>query len=229
MNMEIIIKLTFILLLGASCTSNNTDSKQTSNGFGKSFKEDKGDEFSEHLDSLTNIYSNFKYHIAFDAPDNWKTDVGVSEHTIFRSFQKDSSITFSINVIDMKLSNYKVNSYNDIWEFYQKNKEQLDTPMISAIQNQLNTKVKGFNAKKTIIKNKVCLKRSFYYQVRDFDLVYDINTIQYQTFINDWTLTFSLSIPKVFYEENQDYWEMLFGNIYFLKNSEEVDKLIKTK
>jgi len=218
-----------IFLLWISCNSNKSVSKQIDNDFGKSFKEDKGEEFNVHLDSLTNIYSNFKYHVAFDAPDNWKTDVGVSEHTVFRTFQKDSSITFSINVIDMNLTNNKLNSFEDIWDFYQKNKEQLDTPIISFFENQMNTNIKGYNCKKVFIKNKVCLKRMFYYKVKNLDLEYNIQTVSYQTFINDWSLTFTLSIPKIFYDENQNHWEMLFNNIYFLKNSEKIHKLLKTK
>ena len=97
---KITICLIFISFL-ISCQSNKTK-KNKINDFEKSFKEEKGEGFTEYLDSTTNIYSNFKYHVAIDAPDNWKTDAGVSEHTIFRTYQPDSSLTFSINVIELK-------------------------------------------------------------------------------------------------------------------------------
>ena len=56
----------------------------------------------EHLDNKTNIYSSFKYGFAVDFPDNWTIDRGVSKNTIIRCVQKDSAISFSINVIEVK-------------------------------------------------------------------------------------------------------------------------------
>ena len=135
---NIIIAITILSLL-LSCTVNNSN-KVNSSYFEKSFKEEKGEGFIEHLDSTTNISSNFRYNIAFDAPDNWKIDAGVSEHTIFRTFQPDSSMTFSINVIEQKLNE---SEKIDIWELYQKYKEQFDNQFRTTLETQLNSKMEN--------------------------------------------------------------------------------------
>ncbi|MBW8331292.1 MAG: hypothetical protein K0M40_04655 [Prolixibacteraceae bacterium] len=202
---------------------NNTTRKYSE----KSFKEQQSQSLYEYLDSTTNIYSNFKYHVAFDAPDDWKTDAGVSKHTIFRAFQPDSSLTFSINVIEIQLNENERDRKIDIWDFYQKNKEQMDYPFTKSIEEQLNTKVNNFTCQKSYIKNNICLKRKFNYTVKDLDLEYDVLTISYQTFITEFTYTFSLNIPKILYDENPEYYESFFRNVYFLKDGERLDNVIK--
>lgn len=210
-------------LLG-SLISRNSEA-QKSNNFEKSFKEHKGEAFVEHLDSTTNIYSNFKYHVAFDAPDNWKTDMGVSEHTIFRTFLRDSSITFSINVIEQKLSENEKNI--DSWKLYQKYKEQLDAQIRIPFEKQLNTKMENFVSQKSYLQNNVCLKRKFNYKIRNLEDEYDFTNISYQTQIGNFTYTFTLSIPTIFYQEKTEFYDNLFRNIYFLKDSELFDEIIK--
>ncbi len=224
MKNRIISIVSFCLLF--SCTSNNSNTKKT-NDFEKSFKEQETETFDEYLDSTTNIYSNFKYHVAFDAPNNWKTDAGVSEHTIFRTFQTDSSLTFSINVIELQLNENEKNKKIDIWDFYQNNKAQMDYPFTTLIEEQLKTKVNDFSCQKSYIKNNTCLKRKFNYKVKDLDFEYNILIISYQTFLNEFTYTFSLNIPKIFYDENPDYYEAFFRNVYFLKDGEQLDELLK--
>jgi hypothetical protein len=224
-----LVKYSLLMIALLTSCGLKESSQVDSAGFDKSFKKQQNHEFNQHLDSITKIYSNYKYHISFDAPDNWSADAGVSGHTIFRAYQKDSAITFSINVIDMGLKNDKVSSFKDIWEFYQNNKNQFDNTIISYYEKQMNTKVENYVCNRSIIKNKVCLRRIFYYKVYDFDLDYFLQTISYQTIINDCTITFTLTVPKIFYDGNQKYFENLFRNIYFLKNSEEVMGLMNSK
>lgn len=226
MKFLIISIVTFCLLF--SCTYNNSNTKETID-FEKSFKEQKTETFDEYLDSTTNIYSNFKYHVAFDAPNNWNTDAGVSEHTIFRTFQPDSSLTFSINVIEMQLNENEKSKKIDIWDFYQKNKTQMDYPFTTLIEEQLNTKVKDFSCQKSYIKNNACLKRKLHYKVRDLNLEFDILIISYQAFINEFTYTFTLNIPKIFYDEKPEYYEAFFRNVYFLKDGERLDDILKNQ
>ncbi len=207
-----------------SCNSQNTESKKISD-FEKSFKEQKGEGFVEHLDSTTNIYSNFKYHVAFDAPNNWKTDLGVSEHTIFRTFQPDSSTTFSINVIEQKLSEKEKKI--DIWELYQQYKEQFDYQIRTTLEKQLNTKMENLVSQKSYLRNNVSLKRKYNYKFRDLEYEYDVTNISYQTLIGDFTYTFTLSIPTIFYEERTEFYDNLFRNIYFLKDGELLEEVIR--
>lgn len=215
-----------ILICGflVSCNSQNKESKKISD-FEKSFKEQKGEGFVEHLDSTTNIYSNFKYHVAFDAPDNWKTDLGVSEHTIFRTFQPDSSTTFSINVIEQKLSESEKKI--DIWELYQQYKEQFDYQIRTTLEKQLNTKMENLVSQKSYLRNNVSLKRKYNYKFKDLEYEYDVTNISYQTLIGDFTYTFTLSIPTIFYEEKPEFYGNLFRNIYFLKDGELLEETIK--
>ena len=222
-------KINFCLVIISfliSCHSNKTE-KNKSNDFEKSYKEEKGEGFTEYLDSTTNIYSNFRYHVAFDGPNNWKTDAGVSEHTIFRTYQSDSTQTFSINVIELNFEENEKKSTIDIWEFYKNHKEQMDYPFTTLIEEQLKTKVNDFSCEHSYIKNNSCLKRKFNYNIRDLDIEYNVTIISYQTYIDGFTYTFSLNIPTVFYNEKREYYDALFTNVYLLKDGERLDEILK--
>ncbi len=225
-----IVLTTFLYMKNKIFDFNNSISQQNNTSgesFEKSFKEQKSQSFNEYLDSATNIYSNLKYHVAYDAPDNWKTDAGVSEHTIFRTYQPDSSQTFSINVIELKFEENEKKTTIDIWEFYQTHKEQMDYPFTTLIEEQLKTKVNEFKCEHSYIKNNSCLKRKFNYNIKDLDNEYNITIISYQTYIGGFTYTFSLNIPTVFYNEKSEYYDALFRNVYFLKNGERLDEILK--
>lgn len=222
--MKNIIFVLIIFGIFISCDFPQEETRKT-NDFEKSFKEQNSESFNEHKDSISNVYSNFKYHIAFDAPDSWNTDAGVSEHTIYRTFQPDSSITFSINVIEIKLNNPEMRI--DIWELYQTNKKQFDYQFQTAIENQLNSKMENLVCQKSFLKNNISLKRTYNYKLKDLDYEYYVTNISYQTIIAGFTYTFSLSIPSVFYNQKTEYYDNLFGNIYFLKNRKHLDKILK--
>ncbi|WP_422359644.1 hypothetical protein [Reichenbachiella sp.] len=190
-----------------------------------SFKEqkDKGGlpEFTEHFDSLTNLYSNFKYRVAFDAPDHWQSDMGVSEHNIFRAYQADSAISFSINVIELKTND---TTEIDIWESYQKNKEQMDYPYNVLLPKQLNTELENYVVSKSYLRNRISLKRSFNYMVRELDFEYENTSIVYQTNSGNYIYTFGLDIPTMFYVVDPDFYNNLFLNISFSLDKNELLK-----
>lgn len=72
----ILFTLKFFLI---SCNSKK-EKDPMNDLFEPSYKEQKKNiEFSEYFDSLSNIYSNYKYNIAIRSPKNWKRDEGVSE------------------------------------------------------------------------------------------------------------------------------------------------------
>lgn len=214
-----------IIFVQFSCHSGISDTKN-SESFEKSYKEEKGEGLTEYLDTITNIYSNFRYHVAFDAPNNWKTDAGVSEHTIFRAYQADSSITFSINIIELK-SDKNNKKPIDVWEFYQSNKQQMDYPFTTFIEEQLKTKVNDYKCVQSYIKNKSCLKRKFNYDFKELDNTYNITVITYQTFIDGLTYTFTLNIPTVFYQEKSAYYDAFFRDVYFLADGERLDEILR--
>jgi len=60
----ICISITLLIIILKIRRSNQNNSSD----FEKSFKEQQGQKFNQHLDSATNVYANFKYHIAFDGP-----------------------------------------------------------------------------------------------------------------------------------------------------------------
>lgn len=209
------------LLIFSSFISCNKNSSIKANdvSFEKSYKELKKEnmvEFTEFLDSVTNVYSNYKYYVSFDAPDNWKTDMGVSKHTIFRAYEYDSAISFSINVIDVKIEN----SVDNIWELYKKNKEAMDSPLILVLTKQLNSEIYGLQAEKSYISNHLSLKRIFNYMIRELDFEYENTCIMHQVRVNDFTFTFSLHIPTEFFKKKPDYYNKMFLNIRFLNNEE---------
>lgn len=190
--------------------------------FDKSFKEKKDDNLlsknSEHFDSITKIYSNYKYRVSFDAPNHWSSDAGVSKHTIFRTFQSDSAITFAINVIELKMALNK--EATNIWDLYAVQKEKMDYQFKALIEKQFNSKVEDFKASKTFLKNRIMLKRKFKHLVRELDLEYYNTSIVYQTIIGRLNYTFSLDVPTIFYDENPYYYNNLIRNVSFLYNED---------
>lgn len=122
-----------------------------------SYKEQKKDnDYSDYFDTVSNIYSNYKYNIAIGTPKNWKKDKGVSEHTIFRTFQKDSGCSLSINVIE---TNYNVE--NSYWVEYEKNKNSTEKKYKEIIEQQINSSIKNRFTKITFLKNFKSIKRKY--------------------------------------------------------------------
>ncbi|PKQ46763.1 hypothetical protein [Confluentibacter flavum] len=228
--MKNITLLLFFAITLASCQENKKKADVTDD-FEKSYKEQKDSdllpEHTEHFDSINNLYSNYKYKVAFDAPNHWTSDAGVSEHTIFRTFQPDSAITFAINVIELKVDENE--KAPDIWEMYQTQSEKMDYPFKVLIPKQFNSKAEDFIASKTYIKNKTTLKRKFKYLVRELELEYYNTSIVYQTLIDNLTYTFSLDIPTMFYDENPSFYDNLIRNVTFLYGKEDVNKYLNKK
>jgi len=61
------------------------------------------------------------------------------------------------------------------------------------------------------------VRRSYKMLIRNFDFEYYITDISLQTIIDsNYLITFTLSVPTLFYENNPNYYENLFNGIYFL-------------
>ncbi|GGE27309.1 hypothetical protein [Psychroflexus planctonicus] len=221
-------KITLLLIFTitiASCQKNKNKANVTDD-FEKSYKEQKSsgmlsEKHTEHFDSINNLYSNYKYKVAFNAPNHWDSDSGVSEHAIFRAFQTDSAISFVINVIELKVVENE--KKQDVWEMYQIQKEKMDYAYKVLIPKQFNTEVEDFKASKTYIKNKITLKRKFKYLVRELDLEYYNTSIVYQTSNNNFIYTFGFDVPTMFYDENPSFYDNLISNVSFLYGKDDLD------
>jgi hypothetical protein len=227
--MKYVLFIAIVILLIVTSCDTRTSEEGSLLEYKESFKEQPGNHFNEYLDSTTNIYSNFKYHVAFDAPDTWKADAGLSEHTIFRAYQPDSNLVFSINVIELQTSKSLSAKAPDIWEMYQSNKNQMDHAFITLIEKQFKTIVTNHIASKSYIRGNGAIKRSLSYDERHLDYEYNMTSISYQTFVNNLTFTFTFNIPTLYFDMNQNYYESMFLNVSFLKDTETLDGLLNKK
>lgn len=221
------ITLLFLLIsIICSCQENKKTEDPTEN-FEDSYKVQKEsgtlEKNTEHFDSIKNIYSNYKYNVAFDAPDYWVSDNGVSDHTILRTFDQDSAIGISINVIETKFDPNK-----NIWEIYDANPEQTEKMFKQTITAQLNSQIREYSIQKTYIKNVSSIKRKFTHTIRDGEIEYDnVNIIQ-QVVKGNYYYTFSVFVPKMFYDENPDYYDKFFLNLYFLIDKGKTKNIINS-
>ena len=69
----------------------------------------------DFFDERSRIYSNPEYVFSFRVPKNWAYDYGIIKNNFFRSYQKDSSYSFTTNVKENKIySNADIYSTLDI-------------------------------------------------------------------------------------------------------------------
>lgn len=203
----------------------NVNSQQKK--FEKSAKEQNVGEkkkFNEFYDTINNIYSNYKYNIGFKIPKKWVVDKGFSDHTILRTYDADSSNSFTINVIETE---YNIEIF--FWETYNKNNVEFEKKYKSMLEDQLKTNIKNYMVEKSFIKNFQSLKRKFEFTRKDQDYEYEIVTIIQQVVRSNFTYSFSLSVPKMFYDTNPIYYNNLFLNLNFLVDKRKLDSLINSK
>ena len=196
--------------------------------FEKSFKEKINDgelsAQSEQIDSIRKIYSNYTYYISFDSPDYWVYDKGVSKHTILRTYDADSAIVFSINVIETD-----VESKENVWDLYDMDSIKAERDFKNIIKSQVNSNIHNYNLKKTYIKNFESLRRKFEYVARDQDFEYENTGIIQQVSKGKFIYTFSLFVPSQFYNKNPKNYDALFLKVNFLNDEENTSKIINSK
>ncbi len=197
------------------------------NKFRKSEKEQlitEKKKFNEYYDTINNLYSNYKYNIGFKIPKKWVVDKGFSEHTILRTFDADSSNSFTINVIETEYNIEEI-----FWKNYDKNNIDFEKKYKTMLETQLNTHIKNYKVEKSKIKNFQSLKRTFEFTRKDQEYEYEIVTIIQQVVRGHFTYTFSLSVPKMFYDVNPNNYDKLFLNLHFLDDKKKLDNLINSK
>ena len=164
-----------------------------------------------HLDTQNNIYSNYTYAVSVDLPDYWIVDGGVSKNTIYRSYDQDSAITFSINVIPNENA-----GLSTVWEILDSDERKYRNQIISGFNKQTNSKVEGLVIRKSFIKNHKSIRHYFEMDLRQRDYDIKFSTIQYQTLRNNSIYTFSLSMPTKLYTSSSEFYESYFDRVNFL-------------
>lgn len=213
-----------LLMLSVSCV-NKTEKDSEKDLLKPSYKEQKKTEnYSEYFDTISNIYSNYKYNIAIRAPKNWKRDRGISEHTIFRTFQKDSGFSLSVNVIEPKY-----NIGNSYWIEYKKNKISSEKKIKEIIEKQINSSINNVSTKVTFLKNFKSLKRKYDYTMVDGDYKIDMTSISYQVPKDNFIYTITFTVPNIFYEKKPSYYDNILTDVYWLSNKKFIKNEIYNK
>lgn len=214
-----ILGLFFILF---SCNENKKQTKEEKY-LKESYKEQKSkgttSEYSEDFDSSTNIYSNYKYLISIDAPDNWKVDYGTAKHSIFRGNDPELALTFSIIVVEPKIK-----TSQNAWEFYLDNKAKQDAELKNVVQTQFNSKIQNYKVKRSYIRNIVSTNYTYDFLVRSSDLEYINHVISHQIYRDDFIYTLTAHMPKIVYDEQPEYFENIFNLVTFLPNPEKINE-----
>jgi len=166
-------------------------------------------EFIEHLDSATLLYSNFKYNFSVDFPDNWLLDKGVSEHTIIRGSQKDSAISFAVNVITLNEPTFVEKNIWDLWDIKELSMEENNKEMLMKI---FQTSLLKYSSRRIHISNKKAIETSFSYIVKDVDFEFEIQCFFYSIYQSPYTYTIGLQVPYDFYIETPDKYKYFINN-----------------
>lgn len=203
----VFISFVFLLLSNSFFCQNSTNNI---NVFEPSLKEK--DSKDEYLDTRTKIYSNFKYGFAVDFRDNWTIDRGVSKNTIIRSTQKDSAISFSINVIEVK----KIKPAKGTWEFWDNNYDNFRSSQFELLSQMLNSKLSNYKNRKVYIDNTPAIETTFNFRHKNIDLEFEIEMIIYSVMKGSFTYTISLSLPQLVYNDNPLYFKSLISNFKFI-------------
>lgn len=209
--------ISILLSILFSCNQSNTVSNDLD--FKKSYKKQilDGDiqkERVEYFDEVTKLYSNFKYAVAFKETRDWEIDYGSSQYTILRTYNIDSGFTFSINVIELGITEKS----SDIHSSIKSNKDiiEMKNNNISELKTIANISPRDYELKKSYLKNFPAIKSTFTYTNRQDDFEYDVFAMTYQVERAGNMYTFSINVPNMFYEINPQYFEDVFLNINFL-------------
>jgi hypothetical protein len=209
----------FVILFGVvflfAVVNYYSGSNKQESDFMPSYKENtKNSTFVEHLDSLTKIYSNFKYGFSMDFPDNWDINKGVSEHTIVRGELKDSAVSFAINVIELKGDLPKEFT---MWNLYDMNQNKFASDIRNSMQKQYNSDIYNLTQEKVFVSNRKSVVTCFSYTIKKVDIEMEMKGFIYSIFIPPYTFTVGMHVPKIYYDNHADRYKYLINNFNFIK------------
>lgn len=200
----------------ASHVSNGSNSG-TEKMFNESYKERLSDdpeqeEFTEFFDEESNIYSNHLYDFSVIFPPNWTTDRGFSEHTVIRGIEKDSAITFSVNVFDV--GGGKDDEFS-IWKDFDSNRSRYDSQFKTGTESSLQSTLYNFSVAKITYDNHKAIKTEYVYDVKHIDFEYQMKAIMFQISKTPYIYTIGIQVPFMFYEENPERYFTILNGFYF--------------
>ena len=220
-NMKQLFIYSLLLFFTITCKNESTKAIDKEDYKEKSFKQKlqtNKDLKSEILfDEEKKIYSNLEYGITVNFPDNWETDMGTTQNSLIRGFERDSGITMIIVPIEIKKGTETYKAQNQLLEFYAENEEMFNKTMTNNLEQNLQTRIFSFTSKKSFINNQPTIQSKFIYIMRHLDEEYEQMNIQHQFWREPYSYTVSLSLPLLFYNENPKQYEWLFTNISFTK------------
>lgn len=163
----------------------------------------------EYFDSLTMIYSNYKYGFSMDFPDHWATDRGVAEHTIIRGARIDSATSFSINVIE--LSDMKDENIT-IWQIYDSDQSGVINSFKNMLSETLNSKIYNFTTRKVHVANQEAIEAKANYIIKEVDVEFENQFLAYFIYVMPYMYSVGLHVPKAIYDNNQGYYNSMINN-----------------
>jgi hypothetical protein len=206
------IFIAFILL--SFLFSCNKEKKEIINSsFGKSYKEKKANKLlKDYYDSVSHIYSNYEYKIAIYCPKKWEVDEGLSKYSIFRTYQKDSSITFSVSVTEADEGMKKLYDEKD----FPTNESAMKKSLKKVYDEKFNTQVEMDYVKLSFLKNYRSINMKCNFSIRDGEYSYPMINLTNGVIRNNLLYNFYLTMPKIFYEKNKPYYDDILTNIAWL-------------
>lgn len=206
----------FCLILTFSCRNNND---VQSNLYEISYKEKikEYDSLKEKVffDTISNIYINDLYNISMDFPNHWEVDMGTSNNTLVRGFERDSGITFTIVPIELKKGSKAYIMQNRLMEFYDSDVELFEKVMKNNLEKNLRTKILSYKTNKSYLKNQPTIKSIYKSIMRDLDVEYEMTTITHNFWKQPYSYTISLSLPSKWYEKAPNKYDWLYTNFFF--------------
>ena len=207
-----------ILLITIAFGCANKEVQDEENFINKSYKKQlaSGDidkNVVDYYEESTRLYSNFKYGIAFKETRDWEVDYGAGQYTIYRAYQTDSAITFSINVMetDLKVDFTAHDLVDEIGS------ENFKSQMISVMSKTFNDVVIS-QQEKTFFNNIPVIKTLLNHTVKHENETFKMTTVMYQFVRFNNVVTCSLTSPSIIMNENKESLEQVFDNIYFIRN-----------
>ena len=183
--------------------------------FEPSFKESSSNANKiEHLDSISMIYSNFKYGFSMDFPDNWNFDRGIAEHTVIRAGQKDSFMLAAIVITELK---DKSQNSKDIWELWDDQEIGMADHVKNGFQKALNSDLLDFTWRKVFVNSRKAIETKSVYILKELDYEFEMLNIGYTiTNSNNFIYNVTIKTPKFFYEMNPSRFDYMINNFVFL-------------
>lgn len=206
-----IFSISVLAFLGQGCTPNESQNGTTTGWFKKSNEARSQVEKrkSEHYDPSTGLYANYYAGFSMKFPYRWTFDKGNSEHTIARWIQEDSAFSFSIGMNELSVKDKK----ESIWKAF--DKEKNDKTILKGLEDQLQSKVFQYKAEKIWFANHPAIQRSFVYEVRHYDEVYDMKAMMIQIGKENKIYTLGLHLPLYYCNSNPDRFERIMDRFYF--------------